>query len=283
MNKVVESIAATVSVIIPTYNRAVSLERAVTSVIAQTYPVLEIIVVDDGSDDETRQCFGNREDIRYMYQPNAGVSAARNQGLKLARGDWIAFLDSDDAWLPSKIESQINALAAQPQYRLCHTEEIWIRNGKRVNQKNKHRKGGGDQFERCVELCCISPSSVLLHRSIFDEFGAFDESLRACEDYDLWLRICAVESVVFVDTPQIYKYGGHDDQLSRHYTAMDRFRVYALDKLMSGDILRDRQREVVIRSIRKRLRVLLLGAAKRGNTALQAELAPYCDRWGPIQ
>ena len=282
MNDVVGSITA-VSVIIPTYNRALTLARAVASVMAQTHPVLEIIIVDDGSDDDTRDRFESRNDIRYVYQSNAGVSAARNHGLSLARGDWIAFLDSDDAWLPSKIEAQFAALADQPEHRLCHTEEIWIRNGTRVNQKHKHRKGGGDQFERCVELCCISPSSVLLHRTVFDEFGGFDESMRACEDYDLWLRICAVEPVVFVETPQIYKYGGHADQLSRHYAAMDRFRVYALDKLLSDGGLIDRQRDVVIESIRKRLGVLLAGAAKRGNTALQMELEPYCDRWGPLQ
>ena len=135
-------------------------------------------------------------------------------------------MDSDDAWLNTKIEAQVKELE-KTGLQFCHTEEIWIRNGIRVNQKRKHRKAGGDQFERCIELCCISPSSVLISRNIFDAYGVFDESLPACEDYDLWLRICAFERIAFVDTPQIYKYGGHDDQLSRAYPAMDRFRLQA--------------------------------------------------------
>ena len=269
----------TVSVIIPTYNRGHVLDRAISSVKEQCTPVLEVIVIDDGSNDDTPLRFGNRQDIRYVRQENAGVSASRNLGIRLAKGEWVAFLDSDDSWLPSKIEMQLAAMRDNPERRICHTEEIWIRNGKRVNQKKKHRKGGGDQFERCVELCCISPSSVLLHYSLFDEFGVFDESLPACEDYDLWLRLCAFESVVFVDTPQIYKYGGHADQLSRHYAAMDRFRVYALDKLMREQSLSAPQQSVVIDSIKQRLSVLLAGAKKRNNGALQEELTPYCERW----
>lgn len=272
-----------VSVIIPTFNRVGVLKRAIESVREQTHLAHELILIDDGSEDDTRRHFEDCMDVRYIYQPNAGVSAARNRGINIATGEWIAFLDSDDAWLPTKLATQLKCLRDQPSRRLCHTEEIWIRNGQRVNQKKKHRKGGGDQFGRSVELCCISPSSVLLHRTIFDDYGVFDTQLPACEDYDLWLRLCAMEQIAFVPSPQIYKYGGHADQLSHRFDAMDRFRVYALDKLMRESQLSQVQRDLVLASIRRRLRVLLAGAAKHGNTKLAESLTEYEVRWGPLE
>ena len=128
-------------------------------------------------------------------------------------------------------------LRRTPEARLCHTEEIWIRNGVRVNQMKKHAKSGGWLFQRSLALCCISPSSVLIHRSLFEDYGDFDESLPACEDYDLWLRITARESVAYVEVPQIYKYGGHEDQLSRAFWGMDRFRIQALEACLTGGYL----------------------------------------------
>ncbi|MET0093096.1 MAG: glycosyltransferase family A protein, partial [Sedimenticola sp.] len=205
-----------ISVIIPTHNRADLLERALKSVQAQTLPPLEVIVVDDGSEDHTREMVSEKfPRVHYLHQPNRGVSSARNLGISEARGDWIALLDSDDEWLPSKLASQKTRLESQPGHHICHTEEIWIRNGKRVNQMKKHTKQGGAIFQHCLPLCVISPSSVLIHKSVFREVGLFDESLPACEDYDLWLRICARYPVTYVEQPQIVKYGGHEDQLSR--------------------------------------------------------------------
>ncbi|MES9936336.1 MAG: glycosyltransferase family A protein, partial [Sedimenticola sp.] len=227
-----------ISVIIPTHNRADLLERALKSVQAQTLPPLEVIVVDDGSEDHTREMVSEKfPRVRYLQQPNRGVSSARNLGISEARGDWIALLDSDDEWLPSKLASQKTRLESQPGHHICHTEEIWIRNGKRVNQMKKHTKQGGAIFQHCLPLCVISPSSVLIHKSVFREVGLFDESLPACEDYDLWLRICARYPVTYVEQPQIVKYGGHEDQLSRRHWGMDRFRLHALEKIItSGDI-----------------------------------------------
>ncbi|MCP3871321.1 MAG: glycosyltransferase family 2 protein [Gammaproteobacteria bacterium] len=253
------------SVVIPTHNRGDLLCRALTSVQAQTLEPLETIVVDDGSTDETRQRVENRfPACRYLFQENSGVSSARNLGITSARGDWIALLDSDDEWLPGKLSSQVRLLNGMSDYRLCHTEEIWVRDGKRVNAMKKHAKSGGWIFDRCLPLCVISPSSVLIHRSLFYETGLFDESLPACEDYDLWLRICARNPVAFVETPQIVKYGGHDDQLSRQYWGMDRFRIKALEKIIHSGAINGQERAAAASMLSKKAGILAQGAAKRG-------------------
>ena len=145
-----------VSVVIPTYNRRDTLARALDSVFAQTRTPFEVIVVDDGSNDGTSDWV--REvypEVRLLEQENQGVSAARNYGIREASGTWLAFLDSDDAWFPEKLASQVQALETSPDHRLCHTEEIWIRKGRRVNQMKKHRKSGGWIFERCLSYAAF--------------------------------------------------------------------------------------------------------------------------------
>ncbi len=257
-----------VSVIIPSHNRAEVLPRAVASVLAQTLAPLEVIVVDDGSDDGTAALMARRfPGVRCLVQQNRGVSAARNAGIAAARGEWLAFLDSDDEWLPGKLAAQRAALEEHAGCRLCHTEEIWIRNGKRVNAMKKHAKRGGRIYRHCLPLCVISPSSVVIHRSLFRDHGGFDESLPACEDYDLWLRLCAREAVAFVETPQIVKYGGHADQLSRRHWGMDRFRVRALLKMLDSGLL-DAGDEAATRAMLvEKCRILAQGAEKRGKLA----------------
>jgi glycosyltransferase involved in cell wall biosynthesis len=259
--------AHSISVIIPTYNRSASLERALHSVQSQSRPAEEIIVVDDGSEDGTGLMLARHHpEVRVLTQKNSGVSSARNNGIRKARGEWIALLDSDDEWLPGKLAIQMRTLAAQPGIRLCHTDEIWIRNGRRANQMKKHAKRGGWIFQHSLPLCAISPSSVVIHRSLFDEVGLFDESLPACEDYDLWLRICAREPVSFVETPQIVKYGGHEDQLSRRHWGMDRFRVKALQKILGEGILNAEDSAAASAMLRRKSEILAQGAAKRGRT-----------------
>ena len=256
-----------VSVIIPTHNRAAVLPRALDSVLAQTLQPLEIIVIDDGSTDETAGLIrSDYPQVTCLSQENRGVSAARNRGITQASGDWIALLDSDDSWLPTKLEKQDEAITTCPDHRLCHTEEIWIRNGKRVNQMNKHRKSGGHIYSQCLPLCVISPSSALIHRSLFDDVGHFDEELPACEDYDLWLRICAREPVLFVKTPLINKFGGHEDQLSRKHWGMDRFRIRALEKILADDVLTPEQRAESIAMLIQKAAILEQGARKRGKS-----------------
>ena len=256
------------TVIIPVYNRQVTIGRAIDSVLNQTHPADEVIVVDDGSTDDTKNIinsYGNR--IRYFTQPNYGVSSARNTGIRNARGDWLAFLDSDDCWVPEKLAFQLEAARKQPGCRIVHTDELWIRNGKRVNQKKYHRKSGGMIYEMCLPRCVISPSSVMIHHSIFSEYGLFSEDLPACEDYEMWLRICRTEPVHFIDKPLIYKYGGHDDQLSRSFPAMDRFRVRVLmEQLAFAPLLRSHL-HALLQVLIKKLEILENGSWKRGSIA----------------
>jgi glycosyltransferase involved in cell wall biosynthesis len=240
--------------------------------LSQTCPPLEIIVVDDGSQDDTAHLLSDRyAQCVYLHQTNRGVSSARNLGIQKARGEWIALLDSDDRWLPDKLKLQRQALNDSPQYRICHSNELWIRNGVRVNQMRKHEKGGGRIFQRCLPLCVISPSSVILHHTLFEDFGLFDPGLPACEDYDFWLRICASEEVLFIDEPLIEKFGGHADQLSRRHWGMDRFRVYALIKLLDNQQLNRDDRIAAIDTLVEKCGILAQGAQKRG----QDERAVY--------
>ncbi len=258
---------ASVSVVIPTYNRVNLLERALASVLEQTLPVDEIIVVDDGSTDNTVSTLKSlHPEVKLIQQDNLGVSVARNAGISAARHDWIALLDSDDVWHKHKLERQIAALNSMPEYLICHSDEIWIRNGVRVNQMHKHKKAGGHIFQHCLPLCVISPSAVMIHRSLFEATGLFDETLPACEDYDLWLRICSRYPVLYIDEALITKHGGHDDQLSAKHWGMDRFRIQALNKIISGNELNDSDRDAAINMMVKKISIYLAGADKHGNT-----------------
>ena len=258
-----------ISVIIPTWNRARCLANALQSVFAQSFPAAEVIVVDDGSSDDTRRLVHSQfRDARYIYQQNSGVSSARNTGIQAASGDWIALLDSDDCWLPDKLQQQCEHLRARPEYKICHSDEIWIRNGRRVNPMKKHAKYGGNIFRQCLPLCAISPSAVMIHRQLFNEVGLFDERLPACEDYDLWLRICALHPVLYIDKPLIIKAGGHSDQLSRHYWGMDRFRIHALENILASSTLDATNHAAAHAMLLEKLAIVIKGAIKHGNHEL---------------
>ena len=253
-----------VSVIIPTHNRRELVREAIASVLAQSFSDFELIVVDDGSEDGTAEAVREFLDVRYVYQPNRGVSAARNHGVSLSTGELIAFLDSDDLWQPCKLERQVVFFVEHAEAQICQTEEIWLRNGVRVNPHNKHRKVGGDIFARSLELCLVSPSAVMMRRELFEHIGGFDEALPACEDYDLWLRIAATTPIPLIGTPLVIKRGGHADQLSHKFWGMDRFRVHALCKLLRSTALSDEQRRQTEYVLQRKCLILAEGAKKRG-------------------
>lgn len=262
-----------ISVVIPTYNRASYLKEAIVSVLEQDFfqragpeHSFELLIIDDGSDDDTRkvvESLGNK--AAYYYQPHKGVSAARNLGLKLSRGDFFAFLDSDDLWKKEKIGTQMSFFKAFPEAKVCYTEEVWIRRGVRLNQMKKHRKSSGWIFDKVLPLCLLSLSSCLFRREVFEGIGIFDESLPVCEDYDLGIRLALRYPVYLISAPLIIKRGGHPDQLSHSCWGMDRFRVQALEKAL-GQGLTPWQEKLVKEELVKKCQVLVRGFAKRNQS-----------------
>ncbi len=262
-----------ISVVIPTYNRSETLKRTLASVLNQSRPCDEIIVVDDGSNDNTQELLHTHyPQVNIVYQSNQGVSAARNNGIKQAKGNWLCLLDSDDSWQPDKLERQIEALSRNSEYKICHTNETWYRHGKLLNQQKKHEKRGGLIFQHCLPLCVISPSSVMIKKEIIDNVGLFDETLPACEDYDMWLRITCKYPVLFLDEALTNKFGGHDDQLSQKYWGMDRFRIVALEKRIESGDLNDIDRMAAIKMLQKKIAIFLKGAKKHGRNE-------YCEKF----
>ena len=257
-----------VSVIIPTHNRASFVQKAVQSVFDQSFKNWELIIVDDGSTDNTQDLLkfhANHPKVRLLKTLNRGVSAARNLGVRQALGTWIAFLDSDDQWLPEKLEKQMDESRRNPKISIIHGNEIWVRRGIRVNPMKKHQKRGGDLFSQALKLCCISPSTVLIKKSLFDKVGGFREDFPVCEDYDLWLRITSCYPVGYIDDFLIKKYGGHGDQLSGRYRAMDYWRVLSLSYCLSSLPLPPEKQKQAKVELRQKGNILLKGYRKHGN------------------
>ena len=251
-----------VSVIIPTYNRANFLKECMDSILEQSYQNFELIVVDDGSEDRTQEILSSYKRIKVISSENKGVSHARNLGIKNAKYDLIAFCDSDDLWQKDKLKIQIDFLRSHKNAVVCYTDEIWIRNGRRVNACKHHQKSSGWIFERSLHLCLVSPSSVMMKREFFEKIGNFDEAFYACEDYDLWLRASLAFPFYFIEEPLIIKRGGHADQLSQKYWGMDRFRIKAIVKCLQED-LSDSQRIKALEVLQKKCNILANGAMKR--------------------
>ena len=273
-----------ISVVIPTLNRINTLQRALDSVINQTYKPDEIIVVDNGSSDGTLKFLREQyPKITILTENKIGVSSARNKGIKKSINQWIALLDSDDAWHPRKLEIQTSMLdSALKEYNLIHTDEIWFRNNKHINQMKKHKKQGGYIFERCLSLCCISPSSVLFKKNILDKVGLFDESLPVCEDYDMWLKICSSEEVLFAQDKLTYKYGGHKDQLSKSYWGMDRFRIKSIENIIKNFDLTYKQKKQAKTELIKKLKIIINGAFKRNNLSIVNEFSTKLEYWDKV-
>lgn len=193
-----------VSVVIPTYNNAGTLAEAVASVRSQRWPAIEIIVVDDGSADETPQVLRDLAgpDLRAVRQANGGSSAARNTGIGLARREWIAFLDADDYWLPGKLAAQFDALEAQPTAMYSFTDvRVRYPDGSEAELRVR-------PFNRSLVLELIwgnmfGTPTVLVRRDCFESVGLFDTSLRTGEDWDMWLRLASAYKEAYVGRPLV--------------------------------------------------------------------------------
>lgn len=252
-----------VSIIIPTYNRYQLLKRAILSVLNQTYKNFEVIIVDDGSSDETLK-IKDEFDVVYVYQKNRGVSSARNKGIKAARGEWIAFLDSDDEWHKDKLQKQIDFFKNNSHIKFCHTGERWIREGREVKYPKRLQKPSGWCFYDNLQTCKIAPSSVVLYKNILKDVGFFDENKKVCEDYDLWLRISKEYEMGLIKEKLITKYAGND-QLSKTITFIDLHHIYSL--------LKFKEDKKVKEMIEKKLHILENGAKKHGNKELLHTIA----------
>ena len=263
-----------ISVIIPTYNRGGMLKEAIDSVLGQDYPHVELIVVDDGSSDATAELLKTYgQNLAVIRQKNRGVSAARNAGIAAASGHYIAFLDSDDLWLPRKLTRQVQFFNHYPDALICQTEEIWMRNGRRVNPGLRHRKLSGMIFEPSLHLCLVSPSAVMIRRSLFRAVGLFDESLPACEDYDLWLRVSCRYPVYLIPEARIIKRGGHPDQLSKT-PGLDKYRIRSLVKILESDLLSREQAAAAVKVLKEKCVIYAGGCLQRG----RKEEARYYER-----
>jgi len=253
------------TVIIPTFNRKDFLKIAVNSVFDQTFDDFEIIIIDDGSTDDTKQMLYEYSDkrIEYFYQENKGVSFARNKGLEESKGKYIAFLDSDDRWVANKLEKTFEFINNFPQIKIFHTEEVWYRRGRLLNQKKKHKKPDGYVYFNALPICCIGMSTAVVEKELFDDVGIFDQSLPACEDYDFWLRATNKYKVKLIPEYLTIKDGGRPDQLSLQ-PGLDKYRIQALDKILRSGTLNDEQYEKTKEELIKKCVIYTKGAEKRG-------------------
>lgn len=260
----------TITTIIPTYNREKFLPRCIESVLNQTIMPNEIILIDDGSIDNTRE-IASKYDIKYIRQENSGVSSARNLGIKNSNCEYITFLDSDDMWHNEKLEKQINFHSKYKDIKISHTNEKWIRDGKELVIKGSNTKKGGNIFIDILPTCTIGCSTVMIKKDLFDEIGLFDESFEICEDYDLWLRVAKKYEIGYIEDKLITKFAGEWEQLSFKYWGMDRWRIKALEKHSSYQEVRD---EII-----KKSKILLKGAIKKENQTIIDEYSKIIETY----
>lgn len=257
-----------VSVVIPTYNRRAMLREAVLSVLAQQGARFELIVIDDGSTD------GSADDLALLGEEragalrvecteNRGAAAARNRGVALAQAPLIAFLDSDDIWMPAKLGRQLEFMRAHPECEISQCQERWIRGGRRVNPGQRHRKRGGDIFLDSLRTCLVSASAVIMRTERFRALGGFDETMRACEDYDLWLRTLVTREIGLLDEVLVERRAGHPDQLSATVPALDRYRILSLIKLLADSRLSAARREAVALVLAEKCAIYAKGLRRR--------------------
>lgn len=253
-----------ISVVVPVHDRRSMLVEALDSIRNQTLPADEIIVVDDGSTDGSGARAGEIPGVFVARQERQGVAAARNAGIRLCSNDLIAFLDSDDLWHPAKLEKQSAYMDSNREILLSHTDEIWMRKGCRVNPGARYAKAGGDVFARCLEVCFIAASTVLVRREIFDRIGWFDETFPACEDYDFWLRAACCHEIGYLAEALATRREGQVDQLSHTVPFLDRFRIDALVKLLRRNDIAPEKKALVRQNLTDKVAIVKSGLAKKG-------------------
>ncbi len=269
------------SVIIPAYNRGELLEKAINSVLSQTYGNFELIVVNDGSSDGTYGLLNAYHDKRIicLHQENLGASKARNNGIKIAQGIFLAFLDSDDRWTNSKLATTAKYICQNPGIKIFHTEEIWYRRGVLLPQKAKHKKPDGMVYPNALPLCCIGMSTAAVERSVFRDIGYFDETFEACEDYDFWLRAASRYEVKLIPEELTIKDGGRPDQLSSRVWGLDRFRIKALEKILVSGALNEENYALTLKELEKKCAVFAKGSEKRKKNEEAAYYRALPDRY----
>lgn len=243
-----------ISVIIPVYNRPELLQEAAGSVLLQTFKDYELIIADDGSDDETAETAERiaasgaaRGRCRVLHLPHSGFpGAVRNRGAEAAAGRYLAFQDSDDKWMPAKLEKQHALMTGaksgggvtdtEEPPGISHTRELWLRGEKTVSQKGQKHRRQGDIFEDALKKCIIGPSTVMIERSLYFETGGFHERIEIAEDYEYWLRISSQHQVGYLDEALTVKRAGGWPQLSEKYGKIEWFRLCALAGLLEVKI-----------------------------------------------
>ena len=261
-----------VSVIVPTCNRRELLLRALHSVSRQSLRCQEIVVIDDASTDCSREYIeaccnqGAAPVVRWLRLPsNQGPAAARNFGIRQARCELVAFLDSDDHWEPQKLELQAEAMERFPQYLISHTRERWLWRGQHHKQKSRQIPCHGEIFSQCLELCAVGMSTVMARRELFASIGLFDEGMRCCEDYDFWLRVSSRYPFLLLDEELTIREGGREDQLShQHRVGMDRLRINSLVRLLRSGGLNGEQQSQALEQLRRKCEIYGKGCCKHG-------------------
>lgn len=218
-----------VSVIIPVYNRDYSLRDAVESVLIQTYKPSEIIIIDDGSFFQAKDILKNyKNNIKIIrHEKNKGVSASRNTGILASSSKYIAFLDSDDIFLPEKLELQINFMK-ENNYQISHTNEFWYKKDRFINQNKKSKRYGGKILDKILDKCRVSPSSLIVERKVFEKSGLFDETLDVCEDYEISLRFALHYEIGYLDKNLIIKRAIEENSLSAAINHIEHIRYNIL-------------------------------------------------------
>lgn len=246
--------------------------RALKSVHAQTFLDYEVLIVDDGSTDESllqlqelKQQLKPTQNWHIISQQHSGVSVARNNGVAHAQGQWIAFLDSDDEWIAQKLEKQMAYLEHNKECHIVYNNEVWVRNGKKVNPPQKHKKGAGNIFLASTKECLIGCSTVVMKKTLFQSVGGFRPDFIVCEDYDLWLKITAQHDVGYISETLTVKYGGRSDQLSNSIKCMDHYRVMSLQSILSNRFVRAQDKKDIYALILQKCEILLNGYLKHKN------------------